>query len=95
MVNKYCKKVKKNRGIQKSNRVKVDLVGNCKTGNFKKEVTLPNKPEGQDKKMIKRQERFEKICGSLNIKKGEIFKKRQKKQKQKKEKSNEDKIEIE
>ena len=82
---KYCKKGKKIRDIRKS-----------KTGNIRKgKVTLPNKPEGYDKKMMKRQERFEKICGSLNVKKGEIFRSRSKILKHKKDKSDKDKMEVE
>ena len=81
---KYSKRIKKVRDIRKS-----------KTGNIRKgKVTLPNKPEGHEKKMMKRQERFDKICGSLNIKKGDIFKRRPKKIKEKK-KANNEKMEVE
>jgi hypothetical protein len=82
---KYVKKLKKVRDIRKS-----------KTGNKRKgKVTVEKKPEGYEKKMLKRQDRFNKICGSLNIKKGEIFKRRPKKQKAKKEKDEKNKMEIE
>ena len=63
---KYTKKLKMVRDIRKS-----------KTGNIRKgKVAKLAQPDGHAKKMSTRQEKFNKICASMNVKKGDIFKRR-------------------
>ena len=63
---RYIKKIKQVRDIRKS-----------KTGALRKgKVAVKAVPEGHDKKMSTRQEKFNKICASMNVKKGDIFKRR-------------------
>lgn len=81
---KYQKKLKKIRNIRKA-----------KNPHIKRERAEEIKPEGFSKKMAKRQQRYEKICNSININVSDIFSRKKNKKNTNTNKKNKDNTKME